>query len=55
MEKTDKRKCYRCGKKDADMDFCDNCKNTLCTECMKAGCCSDVPALSGLERYLGAC
>lgn len=28
-------------------DYCAECSKNLCDACMKAGCCGNVPALSG--------
>ena len=52
-------KCERCGrglKKDVDpdksehmFDYCAECYQNLCPECMAKGCCRNVPAKSGNE------
>ena len=44
--------CERCdAKMDAHslelMDYCAKCSKNLCAECMKKGCCGEVPAESG--------
>ena len=32
------------------LDYCAVCSKDLCDECMKRGCCGNVPAKSGLEE-----
>ena len=45
--------CSKCGHragtagKFAMYDHCDVCKKFLCTECMRNGCCENIPAVSG--------
>lgn len=44
--------CERCGAGPAGADLFDHCALcglTLCDECMAAGCCGQVPALSARE------
>lgn len=45
--------CSRCGAGPAGFelfDYCALCGTKLCDECMAAGCCGQVPAVSGRER-----
>jgi hypothetical protein len=45
--------CDRCGAGPAgadQFDQCDLCGQTLCDDCMAAGCCGQVPALSRRQR-----
>ena len=42
--------CARCGAGPAifdQFDYCALCGQTLCDECMAAGCCGNYPAVSG--------
>lgn len=47
--------CDRCGfKEDPNsynlLDYCAVCSKNLCDECMKKGCCGNVPAKSGSDE-----
>ena len=45
--------CGRCGAGPAGhelFDYCALCGTKLCDECMAAGCCGQVPAVSGREQ-----
>lgn len=45
--------CERCGAGPAGadlFDWCGLCGQTLCDDCMKAGCCGQAPAISGLTQ-----
>ena len=45
--------CDRCGAGPAgadQFDQCDLCGQALCDDCMAAGCCGQVPALSRRQR-----
>jgi len=47
--------CERCGAgpSGAEMfDYCGLCGQTLCEECMAAGCCGQTPAVSGRTQDL---
>jgi hypothetical protein len=49
-------KCERCGKPTVGMeihDYCADCGKNLCDDCMKAGCCGNVPAKSGQAEDFG--
>lgn len=42
--------CEKCGKGTTAyqlFDYCSACSKNLCADCMKAGCCGNVPAISG--------
>lgn len=44
------RTCEHCGASEKSQecyDYCDECCKNLCPECMAAGCCRSVPAISG--------
>lgn len=52
-------KCKRCGAERLDVvpgedyplwDWCGECYESLCEECMNKGCCKVVPAFSGLGK-----
>ena len=46
-------KCERCGAKAPGFDlhdYCGECGKNLCNACMAAGCCGQVPVVSGMER-----
>ena len=47
--------CERCNKETKPdgydlFDFCAKCARNLCPECMKKGCCGEVPAKSGMNE-----
>jgi hypothetical protein len=45
--------CGRCGAGPSgfeQFDYCALCGTKLCDECMAAGCCGQVPAVSGREQ-----
>lgn len=46
------KKCERCGKGPDGtfelLDYCADCSKDLCPDCMGAGCCGKVPAVSGM-------
>lgn len=47
--------CERCGAGPAGadlFDYCGLCGQTLCAECMAAGCCGQSPAVSGRTQDL---
>lgn len=47
--------CERCGAGPSGaeaFDYCGLCGLTLCEECMVAGCCGQVPAVSGRTQDL---
>lgn len=45
--------CERCGKSLDNYeltDYCAECNKNLCDDCMKKGCCGNIPAKSGMEN-----
>ena len=51
------KECERCEAIPAGefelLDYCAKCSKDLCDDCMKAGCCGAVPAVSGMGEDHG--